>query len=168
MSDPVRQGPAGVPIRTDLVEVFVFRRTAAGVELLQMRRRSASKIAPGAWQPVMGHLAAGERAFDGARREVEEETGLHGAACLGWWQLEQVRPFFVAGANAVFLAPRFVVEADSSWEPVLNREHVAYRWVSLGEADAAFVWPGQREALREFARDVLEPGAPGAALLRLA
>ncbi|MCL4197473.1 MAG: NUDIX domain-containing protein [Phycisphaerales bacterium] len=168
MNERPGDAPAGARLRTDLVEAFIFRRRGGGVEILQMRRREGAGHAASTWQPVFGHARPGETAFDAARREVAEETGLYGADCRGWWQLEQVRPFFVAGANAVFLAPRFVVEAGAEWEPALNHEHVAHRWVALSHAHDAFLWPGQREAIREFAHEVLDPGSASAALLRLA
>jgi len=159
--------PRGVRIRSDLVEAFIFRRRAGAIDLLQMRRRADAKRSPGTWQPVLGHIEEGESALEAARREVGEETGLEGADCLGWWQLEQVHPFFVADANAIFLCPRFVVEAAASWEPVLDNEHEAHRWVALGNADDAFIWPGQREAIREFTGEILDPSSATAALLRL-
>ncbi|MCC6908643.1 MAG: NUDIX domain-containing protein [Phycisphaerales bacterium] len=166
-----RSGPGdslGVAIRTDIVEAFIFRRTGAdGVELLQLLRHRRAAVSPATWQPVLGHIEADETAIDAIRREVFEETGLTRDARLGLWQLEQVHPFYMAAINAVLLCPRFAAEVISDWEPKLNGEHEAHRWVTDAEVRRCFVWPGQRAAIDELRRDILDPDSPCAALLRI-
>jgi 8-oxo-dGTP pyrophosphatase MutT (NUDIX family) len=80
----------GPVLRTDIVDVYVFRRppdfspgvppdvdadagAAADVEFLQLHRVAAP--AKGTWQPVMGHIEPGETAPAAALRELAEETG---------------------------------------------------------------------------------------------
>ena len=52
----------GPQMRTDIVDVYVFRRPSldagAAAEFLQLRRISGAMA--GSWQPVMGHVEAGE------------------------------------------------------------------------------------------------------------
>lgn len=158
----------GAAVRADIVEVFVFRRGAGGsVEVLQLRRCEADSAAPGTWQPVMGHAEAGETAVAAMKRELREETGLEAASCLGLWQLEEVHPYFLASSNAVILSPRFAAEAPPRWEPAPGREHDAHRWIAVEQAEEAFLWPGQRAAIREIRRDILNPASPASALLRV-
>lgn len=170
-------GPA---LRTDIVEVYVFRRTPGpgsapapgsaargNVEFLQLRRAAGAVLA-GSWQPVMGHVEAGESAAACALRELREETGYApGAGLIGLWQLDEPNVYFLASADAVMLGPCFAAEAEPGREPVLNHEHDAARWVRRDHADRAFLWPGQRRAVGQVIRDVLEPDSPVAAVLRV-
>jgi dATP pyrophosphohydrolase len=125
------------------------------------------------WQPVMGHVEAGETAARAALRELEEETGLsrRAPALLGFWALEQVSPFYVAALDAVVLSPRFAVRVAPAWSPVICPEHESFRW-ARGDDAAAFMWPGQRTAVREILDEILGTGTgtgpgPAAAALRL-
>lgn len=148
----------GPPIRTDIVEVYVFRAPAAGrsadAQFLQLRRAAGAEL-PGTWQPVMGHLLQGERAAAGALRELAEETGLPPLQAMGFWQLEELNTFFFHAAEAVVMSPGFAVRVEPGWEPVLNHEHDAHRWVKRDAAERAFLWPGQRHAIEQVVRDVL-------------
>ncbi|MBX3410489.1 MAG: NUDIX domain-containing protein [Phycisphaeraceae bacterium] len=150
-------------LRTDIVDVYVFRR-GPGLEFLQLRRTDGAYA--GSWQPVMGHVEPGERAAACARRELLEETGLDaaGAHALGFWALQAVRPYFIPALDCVMLSARFAVEAAPGWAPVLCAEHDAHRWVAGAEA---FVWQGQRETCGEIGAllDALARGGEGAAYL---
>jgi 8-oxo-dGTP pyrophosphatase MutT (NUDIX family) len=46
----------------------------------------------------------------------------------------------------------FLAEAPPGWEPVLNEEHVEYRWCSAADADALLAYPEPREAVEYVAR----------------
>lgn len=157
---------AGPRVRTDVVEVYVARVAGAAkrverddgedivlpaeVELLQVRR--AKDPLRGSWQPVLGHIEAGESAVEAAQRELMEEVGLDvrgDGRCGGMWALEQVRPYYIAAIECIVLSPRFVVVVDGAWEANLNAEHDAARWVKSHEAAATFTWPGQHESVRE-------------------
>ena len=110
----------------------------------------------GTWQPVMGHLEDHESPEQAAARELLEETGFDvtGPHCRRFKALEQVHPYYLPHRNAIMLSPRFIVEAAADWEPTLNHEHDAHRWIPLDNADADFMWPGQRACLAEL-RDTL-------------
>lgn len=157
---------AGPRVRTDVVEVYVARRGGPAkrverddgddivlpveVELLQIRR--AKDPLRGSWQPVLGHIEAGESAVGAAQRELMEEVGLDvrgDRRCTGMWALEQVRPFYIAAIECIVLSPRFVVTVGGDWEAKLNAEHDAARWVKSYEAEGTFTWPGQHESVRE-------------------
>lgn len=155
----------GPRVRTDVVEVFIVRRSAAGLSLLLLRR--VGEPMGGTWQPVFGHVEQGESALAAVWRELEEETGLTRGepGLLGAWQLERVHPYFLASIDAIVLSPRFVVEVAADWTPRLNGEHDAVRWVDDGEIEAALMWPSQRAALAEIREHL--PSADGAALRAL-
>lgn len=142
----------GASIRADVVECHVVRRAAEGLEVLFLRR--TREPLGGTWQPVLGHCEKNEGSIACVVRELREEIGLDVSdadACDGLFALEQVRPFYVWRLDAVVLGPRFVVVTGAGFEPNLNGEHDAARWVSMREASRDAHWPGQREALAEIA-----------------
>lgn len=161
----------GPKVRTDIVEVYVFRRAARGVaEFLQLRRSKGAMA--GSWQPVMGHIEEGETAAAAAIRELKEETGFapgpEKKSLTAIWQLESVNAFFLATHDAILLSPGFAAEIAPGHEPRLDDTHDAHRWVPRDQADRLFVWPGQRQAIQQIIADIIAPGSPAEPHLRIA
>lgn len=154
-------------IRTDLVDAYVFRRAGGSIELLQLRR--VDRPPETAWQPIMGHVEAGESGVETLWRELREEVGLSpdDAAFVGAWALQGIHPYFLASRDAIMLSPRFAVEVRSGWAPTLNHEHNAWRWTPLAEAERAFGWPGQHGAIAELAAITRRNAPPALDQLRL-
>jgi len=170
-----RTDPAGgARMRADIVDVYVFRvpqNSAGAVEFLLLER--AAEPLAGTWHPLMGHVESGETAPRTAIRELREEVGLGAGdgALLGLWALEQVHPYYVPELDCIVLSPRFAARVTPFWEPTLNHEHSDYRWVTAlnTDPDAAlrqFLWPGQKNAVREILAEIVP--ADGAARERLA
>lgn len=161
-------------LRADIVDVYIFRRwptEMAGrvdtyLEFLQLFREEGRLART--WQPVMGGIEAGETAHRAAVREIGEEVGLKlgDGSMLGMWALEQVNPFFLAERDEIVLSPRFAVEVKPAWEPVLNEEHSAHRWIAGHQASRYFMWPGQVAAVREVI-ELLRYGSEAEGLLRV-
>lgn len=153
-----------------LVDVYVVREREGAFEFLQLRR--VQQPLAGTWQPVMGHIEGDETAERCAGRELGEEVGLHGGdgAWLGFWQLEEVHPYFVAALDAVVLSPRFLALVDAAWEPDFSGEtaHDAHRWVGEHELREAFMWPGQGRACAEAMGLLARRGSSTERALRLA
>jgi dihydroneopterin triphosphate diphosphatase len=148
-------------IRCDLVDVYIMRREP--LEFLQLRRAEPPMV--GTWHPVMGHVEAGETATACARREMNEEVGLEAAQVLGMWALQGVHPFYMAATDTVMLSPRFAVEVGRGWEPTINDEHSAWRWVDASDIETSFLWPGQRNSCAEVMAIIA--GSPEAAFLHI-
>jgi 8-oxo-dGTP pyrophosphatase MutT (NUDIX family) len=156
------------------------------VEFLQGRR--AKGHLKGTWQPVMGHVEEGETAAAAAVRELAEEAGYavavgnargSGAAGLpaasaktiggliGLWQLENLNTYFLASIDTIVMGPGFAAEVTPGLDPVMDDSHDAFRWVPRDHADRHFIWPGQRQAIDQVLRDVLDPDSPTRDVLKI-
>jgi len=155
-----RVTPRGGPsIRTDVVDVYVFREnesaSAVGVEFLQLLRNRSPLAAT--WQPLMGHIEAGETTLQCAQRELAEEIGLRAGDSdwKGLWALEQVHPYYLPTIDAVVMSPRFAARVAPDFSPTLNDEHSDFRWISADLVDECFFWPGQKKACREVIEEIV-------------
>lgn len=178
MSEGYREEAQGGPrVRTDIVDAYLFRRPSGAsssrvIELLQLMR--AHDPLGGTWQPIMGHVEAGETAWGTVVREVREEVGLaiDGDDARGFWALEQVHPFYLAELDCIVMSPRFVIEVSSSWEPTLNDEHTDHRWIGAPlhgglSMREFFLWPGQRRAVEEILEMIVPRDAAAREHLRV-
>jgi len=130
-------------MRPEEVLLVVFR---PGPEFLVLLR---SPERHGYWNLVAGGVEEGEAPAGAARRELDEESRLADPVRfeplpLG---LAYVRP---EGSKVVLHA--FMAEAAPGWEPVLDEEHVEYRWCSAADADVLLAYPEPREAVGYVAR----------------
>ena len=66
--------PGQIPIRCTMVSVLAIRGDDTETRVLLLRR--AGNHLRGIWSYVAGHIEAGETAWQAARRELSEETGL--------------------------------------------------------------------------------------------
>ena len=98
----------------------------------------------GYWHLVAGGIEEGEAPDAAARRELEEETGL--GEPVRFERLPLPLGYRRADSTEVRLHP-FVAEAPAGWEPVLNEEHVEYRWCSQQEADRLLEYWEPRAAI---------------------
>jgi len=135
-------------MRPEEVLLVVYR--PPGPEFLVLLR---SPERDGYWNLVAGGVEEGEEPSAAALRELREESGLADPARFEELPLElgYVRPEGMRVAMHAFLAA-----APAGWEPVLDEEHVDYRWCSREEADHLLAYPEPREAVRWVARRLQE------------
>jgi 8-oxo-dGTP pyrophosphatase MutT (NUDIX family) len=142
----------------NLIEAYLLRPRAPfsagadGFELLQLRRAKAPLL--GTWQPIAGHIEPGETATQTAIREILEEAGFD-CHCdphfQGLYALQSVHPYYLAAKDTIVFTPRFVCVVQPNFEPTLNHENAAARWVSLADiAPTTWLWPGQLQAVSEI------------------
>ncbi len=149
-------------LRTDIVEVYIFRVANAEAELIELlqMRRSQHEVLPGTWQPVMGHVNPGETADAAAIRELYEETGYGRSesgdyALTGMWQLEQPNCYFLNAYDSIIISPCFAARVEYGPAPRMDSSHDAFRWIPAADAESLFLWPGQRIAVRQIMEDII-------------
>jgi dihydroneopterin triphosphate diphosphatase len=142
-------------VRYDMVVCYIARPVAAGGwEFLQLRR-CAGDFMGGTWQTISGGIEGDETAWQAAIREIREETGL---TPQEFYQIDHVEAFYIASRDTIWHRPGFcaIVPADSLVR--LNEEHDDHRWIRREEVDQEFIWPGERTALAEVCREILDNG----------
>ena len=131
-----------IPIRSSVVSLVAVRRSAAGPEVLLLKR---TQSLVGEWCQIVGSIELPETAWQTALRELLEETGLHPTAL---YSAETCEQFYEAARDAMTIAPVFVGFIDSTAKVSLNHEHSEYRWVRFAEAIEMVAFGGQRRILR--------------------
>jgi dATP pyrophosphohydrolase len=140
--------------------LIVVHRMAAEREFLVLER---SPDRQGYWHLVAGALDEGEDASSAAVRELREETALDARVVdLGLryrYSLDaeppEVRARFAHGITEIAVAA-FAAEAPAEWEPVLDEEHVGYRWCTKDDALRLLRYPEPRDAVENVARKLVD------------
>lgn len=145
-------------VRVSLVDVYVLRREGDGLRCLVLRRAPGGRC-PGSRETVHGHIEEGERPWEAASRELEEETGLVPERL---YNLSRVEAFYQHRKDEVALVPVFVAFVEAGAPVRLGPEHDGHEWLAPAEAGGRFTWPRERRAL-EDALHLLGSGDGGAA-----
>ncbi len=138
------------------VDVFVIRPLASGWRVLALQRATNTRC-PGAWEPVHGHIEAGEEPQDAAIREVREESGL----AIERLYIVRVQPFYLRKTRTVEMAIVFAAFVAEPAEVTIAGEHQAHAWLTIDEAMARYGFPAERASLREIV-ELLSSGDAGA------
>jgi dATP pyrophosphohydrolase len=151
-------------IRYDMACCFVLRPAPVGgeAEFLQMRRAPGEYLA-GAWSTVRGKIEEGEKAWEAALRELNEEAGIQPTE---FYQLDTIDIFYLWHDDTLWHCPGFCAVVGRDAAITLNEEHDAMRWVGQSDIDRLFIWPGERAQLAEVRREILDNG-PAKSYLRI-
>lgn len=142
-------------VRVSLVDVYVLRGASAGLECLVLRRAAGGRC-PGSWETVHGHIEDGERPWQAAARELEEETGL---APERLYNLSRVETFYQHRLDEVAMVPVFVAFVPAAAVVRLGPEHDGHEWLTPVGAGDRFAWPRERRALEDAVRLLGSGGA---------
>ncbi len=130
-------------ISTNFIEAHIIRERENQIEFLLLKR-SSNQWFPNLWQMVSGKIKEGEKAFQSAIREIQEETGLKPEK---FWVLPNINSFYLVEDESINLVPVFVAKVDFNSEINISSEHSEFRWVSGSEAKELLAWPGQRRSV---------------------
>jgi len=128
-------------------QVWIYSKTDSAINSRQYKVLLLKLVADrgGFWQPVTGHIEAGEELEKGAFRETFEETGLK--------PLHQMVPldfeFTFQGKWGVAHETAFAMEVEPGCpEPIIDpNEHTEFRWVEILEASQMLAHRSNQEAL---------------------
>jgi len=134
----------------DIVEVVVFRK---GPEFLVLKRSDDETIYPGLWQIISGGIEKGEKAYEAASREIEEEIGMKP---LRLYNTPLTNTFYFVSSDSVNLSPVFAAEVDAETAVKLSSEHKEFRWLKKDAAISLLVWPGQKQAIQAVYDYIIE------------
>jgi dihydroneopterin triphosphate diphosphatase len=140
-------------VRHDMICCFVVRPESGGkgVEHLQLLR-APNDFMGGTWQPISGQIEEGETASAAALRELREETGVMPDE---FYKLNRVDTFLIAETDTLWHRVLFCAIVNRDAKISLNDEHHDFRWVSDAQAEQLFMWPGDRESIREIRAEIL-------------
>lgn len=88
----------------------------------------------GEWCQIAGGIEDGEKAWEAALREVQEETGLK---CDRLYSADICEQFYEADRDSISMLPVSVGFVDAKAAVIINDEHSEFQWVSF---DAASEW----------------------------
>lgn len=142
---------AQIPIRCTMVSVLALRGHADATRFLAVQRAGA--YLNGIWSYIAGHVEEGEAGWQAALRELYEETTLVPVELYATSFCER---FYAAHDDCIEVVPAFVARVGDDAEVRLNREHSAYRWVSLADAATMFPFGTQRDLLAHVHREFIE------------
>jgi dATP pyrophosphohydrolase len=145
------------------VSCFVVRPAGESHEFLQLRRRPG-KYMGDTWQLVTGGIDEDETAWQAALRELHEEASL---LPVEFYQVDVVNSFYLASTDTISQSPMFCAIVPAGADVHINHEHTAFRWVARDRIMSAVMWPGERAALAEIFREILDNG-PAKPYLRIA
>ena len=132
-------------INVGTVDVYLIAERTDGWRILVLQRSKNTRC-PTAWESVHGHIEPGEEPEQAAEREVREETGLNVERLYN----VSVQPFYLNKPHVVELAVVFAAFVNPASEVTLSDEHSRSEWLTPERALERFVWPRERQALREI------------------
>ena len=136
------------------VVVLIIRRQGCSHQLL-MACRIEGKYMGGTWQLISGGLEPSEAAWQGALREMQEETGL---TPQEFYRLSTLTSFYRPDNDSLNTAPMFCAVVGENAAVRINSEHTEFEWVNVDEADSRLMWPSDRQALTEVRSAILGDG----------
>lgn len=126
-----------------LIDVYPYRQREESIQYLILKRSPESQYA-GQWRMVAGKIEEGEAAWQAGLRELKEETGLTPEL---FWVIPSINHFYNHRGNRIEFIPAFAAQAPHGALIVLNKEHVEYQWIEIGQIDTYIDWPEHRRLL---------------------
>lgn len=132
-------------ILSRFIECIVFKNHTFDPRFLVLKRNDDAKVHPCIWQIVTAKIDEGEKAYETARREVYEETGLNPSKL---YVAPSINHFYNYMDDSINLIPVFIAEVDSE-DVKISFEHSEFEWLSYEDAFARIHWENQKQKLEE-------------------
>ena len=129
------------------ISTYVFSELH-GRPVFLLLLRAPGLLHAGEWQAVHGMIDEGERAYEAARREMGEESGLTPER---FFRLDFVESFYSETTDAVHLVPAFAGFVTGAPGVTVSEEYTDYAWCDLEDAVSRFVFASQQQAVRLIA-----------------
>jgi dATP pyrophosphohydrolase len=129
-------------IVSNLIELYIYKKVNDELKYLLLKRADAV-VFPHIWQMVSGTVEDGEKAYETARRELHEETGIKSESL---YKVPKVSEFYYFEQDTINLVPIFLVECNTD-TIILSEEHVEYGWFDFHEALEKLHWITWKENL---------------------
>jgi dihydroneopterin triphosphate diphosphatase len=144
-----------VPIKCTGIAVVILKKVDDQYKVLLVKR--AGSVLKDEWCYIGGGIEEGEKAWEAAYREVEEETGI---THLSLYSANTFDRIYSIKGNYIYIAPVFVGYVPDDQEVVLNEEHSDYRWLSFKDAMCTVSLPGNEEVLSFIEKHFVRKEAP--------
>ena len=125
-----------------VIDAYVYTPTKNGL-LFLLLKRAKTKMYEHIWQGVAGKIEKGEKSWETAKRELQEETGLKPKRMF---IADHVSKFYEEIGDQINLIPVFGIEVESE-EVRISNEHTEFRWMGVAEAEQTLVWNGQKKGI---------------------
>jgi dATP pyrophosphohydrolase len=127
-----------------LIDVYPYKMKG-GQPLFLIFKRSSEKIYGNQWRMVGGKVKEGESSWEGALRELKEETGL---SPVKFWTIPSVNQFYEPKSDTVHSIPAFAAELTGNEKITLDDEHSEYKWIGIEGLEPYIRWPEQRRLMK--------------------
>lgn len=144
-----------VQIRCTGIAVVLLKKVDDQHKVLLVKR--AESVLKDEWCYIGGGIEEGEKAWEAAYREVEEETGITNVSLYSANTFDRI--YSIEG-NYIYIAPVFVGFVPEDQEVVLNEEHSDFRWLSFEDAMGIVSLPGNEEVLSFIEKHFVKKEAP--------
>jgi dATP pyrophosphohydrolase len=132
-------------ILSRFIECIVFKNHTFDPKFLVLKRSDDAKVHPGIWQIVTAKIDEGEKAYETAKREVFEETGLKSCEL---YIAPSINHFYNYMDDSINLVPVFIAQVESL-DVKISDEHSEFEWLSYDEAFGRIHWKNQKKMLEE-------------------
>ena len=126
-----------------LVDVYPYRENQGKVQFLVLKR-SADVSYADQWRMVGGKVNDSETYYEGALRELREETS---ALPKLSWTIPSLNQFYEPKTDSIRQIPAFAAKLPANQSVELNHEHSDYKWISKDQVKNTLSWPEQQRLM---------------------
>lgn len=134
-------------LRETSAGAVVFRRSKAGLEFLLLH------YALGHWDFPKGHIDPGETEEETARREIEEETGIHRLKFVESFH-ETITYFYRQHGRKIFKTVVYFLVETRQKRIRLSNEHQGHDWLEFEQALRRLTFSNSKGVLKKAVKKV--------------